>query len=76
VCVFEWRPPGEALQPYASPDAVIASLVAAVRAPDVAQLLRLFGGAGLKDVSAGDPVANATQREKFVAAYVPSTRSM
>jgi hypothetical protein len=29
----------------------------------------LFGQAGLKDLDAGAPVANAAQREKFVAAY-------
>ena len=44
-------------------------MVAALRAHDVAQLRKLFGEAGLHDVSAGDPVANATQREKFIAAY-------
>ena len=40
-----------------------------MRAHDVAQLRNLFGEAGLRDVSAGDPVANETQREKFIAAY-------
>ncbi len=62
-------PPGEAPQHYASPDAAINSLVAAVRAHDVAQLRSLFGEAGLRDVSAGDPVANQAQREKFITAY-------
>jgi len=54
---------------FTSPDAAIEALVAAVRANDVAQLRALFGQAGLRDVSAGDPVANAAQRQKFIAAY-------
>ena len=62
-------PSGKVPGRFASPDAAVDSLVAALRAGDVAQLRKLFGEAGLRDVSAGDPVANATQRDKFVAAY-------
>jgi DUF2950 family protein len=62
-------PPADAPQHFASPDAAIDTLVAAVRDDDVAKLRALFGQAGLRDVSAGDPVANETQREKFIAAY-------
>jgi hypothetical protein len=54
---------------FASPDAATNALVAAVRANDVAQLRALFGEAGLRDVSSGDPVADAVQRQKFIAAY-------
>jgi len=60
---------GDASQPFASPNAAIDKLVAAVRADDVAQLRALFGPAGLQDVDAGDPVANQAQRQKFIAAY-------
>jgi hypothetical protein len=60
---------GDVPEHFASPDAATDSLVAAVRAHDVAQLRALFGEAGLRDVSAGDPVANAAQRQKFIAAY-------
>ncbi len=62
-------PPGDTPQHFASPDAAIDMLVAALRVNDVAQLRGLFGQAGLDDVSAGDPVANKAQREKFLAAY-------
>ena len=62
-------PRGAMSEQFASPDAAVDSLVATVRADDVAQLRNLFGEAGLRDVSAGDPVANETQREKFIAAY-------
>ena len=62
-------PQGDIPEHFASPDAATDSLVAAVRAHDVTQLRNLFGEAGLRDVSAGDPVANAAQREKFIAAY-------
>jgi hypothetical protein len=62
-------PPGDMPKQFASPDAAIDTLVAAVRADDVAQLRALFGQAGLRDVSAGDPVANQTQRQKFLSAF-------
>lgn len=62
-------PASDTLQHFASPDAAVDALVAAVRADDVVHLRALFGKAGLQDVSAGDPVANEAQRQKFVAAY-------
>jgi hypothetical protein len=62
-------PPGDAVQHFASPDAAIEALVTAVRTHDTAQLHVIFGVAGSQVVSAGDPVANQTQREKFLAAY-------
>ncbi|MGD0102713.1 MAG: DUF2950 domain-containing protein [Rhodopila sp.] len=67
--VLAAAPPGDSPERFASPDAAIDTLVAAVRAGNVAQLRLLFGEAGLRDVSAGDPVANEAQRQKFVAAY-------
>jgi hypothetical protein len=62
-------PASDTPQQFASPDAAVDSLVAAVRSNDAAQLRALFGQAGLHDVSAGDPVANAALRQKFIAAY-------
>ncbi|MEJ0015850.1 MAG: DUF2950 domain-containing protein [Acetobacteraceae bacterium] len=62
-------PAGETRQQFASADTAIDTLVAAVRAHDTARLRALFGAAGLRDVSAGDPAANAEQRRKFIAAY-------
>jgi hypothetical protein len=62
-------PAGDTVQHFASPDAAIEALVKAVRIQDTASLHAMFGVAGSRVVSAGDPVANRTQREKFLAAY-------
>jgi hypothetical protein len=62
-------PEGDAPRHFDSADAAVDKLVAAVRADDVTQLRLLFGQAGLRDLDAGDPVANATQRDRFVSAY-------
>jgi hypothetical protein len=62
-------PAADTAKQFASPQAAIDALVAAVRSADVAQFRALFGPAGLQVVSAGDPVANQTQRQKFIAAY-------
>jgi hypothetical protein len=63
-----WSAP-KLVQHFASPDAAIDALVTAVRAQDSAHLHALFGERGSRVVSAGDPVANEAQREKFMAAY-------
>jgi Protein of unknown function (DUF2950) len=62
-------PTGDAPEHFASPDAAIGALVTAVRAHDSAQLHALFGEAGSRIVSTGDPVANAAQRDKFLSAF-------
>src|SRR4029077_5122858 len=62
-------PAGDTPQHFASPDAAMDALVTAVRTHDSAQVHALFGEAGLRIVSAGDPVANAAQRQKFLAAF-------
>ncbi len=54
---------------FASPDAAIEALVAAVHSDDPTKLVALFGKTGMQVVSSGDPVANQTAREKFIAAY-------
>ena len=61
--------PPDTLQQFVSPEAAIDTLVAAVRANDATQLRALFGQAGLQVVSAGDPVADAALRQKFITAY-------
>ncbi len=62
-------PAGDTPRHFDSAEAAVDTLVAAVRADDVAQLRLLFGQAGLRDLDAGDRVANAAQREKFITAY-------
>ena len=54
---------------FATPDAAVQSLVAASKANDEAQLKQLFGPDSTDLVGSGDPVADANNREKFVAAY-------
>ncbi|WP_428490733.1 DUF2950 domain-containing protein [Rhodopila sp.] len=61
--------PADVAQHFASPDAATLALVAAVKSDDNARLTRIFGAAGMQIVDAGDPVANRTNREKFLAAY-------
>ena len=81
-CIWSWfgavllalpllaaAPAGDTPQHFASPDAAMDALVTAVRTYDSAQVHALFGEAGLRIVSAGDPVANAAQRQKFLAAF-------
>lgn len=61
--------PADAPQHFAAPDAAVAALVDAVRLNDVEKFKALFGEAGLKDVSTGDPVANQAMEQKFIAAF-------
>ena len=61
--------PADRPEQFASPEGAVAALVAAVRADDTPKLSALFGKAGLRIVSAGNPVANQAERAKFIAAY-------
>src|SRR5271166_5295421 len=61
--------PGDTPQHFASPEAAVDALVAAVHAEGATQLTDLFGKDGADVVDAGDPVVNKSTREKFVAAY-------
>jgi hypothetical protein len=54
---------------FATPEAAIEALVAAVRADDQGELKSLFGAAGLQDVNSGDPVADRALESRFIAAY-------
>jgi hypothetical protein len=61
--------PAEKVERFGAPEAASQALVTAVRTEDHQRLKALFGESGLQDVSSGDPVANRTMRNKFIAAY-------
>ena len=54
---------------FASPEAAVAALVAAVEANDPAALRAILGRAGSKLARSGDPVADLRSRKAFIAAY-------
>jgi len=54
---------------YDSPQRAVDALIAAVRADQTADLIRIFGPEGKPLVYSGDPVADGNDRDKFVAAY-------
>ena len=54
---------------FASPQAAVDSLVAAVRAHDKAALEKIFGPDGAEIISSSDPVADRAEGERFLAAY-------
>ncbi|HUC19516.1 MAG TPA: DUF2950 domain-containing protein [Acetobacteraceae bacterium] len=54
---------------YASPDAAVTALVAAVQANVPLQLYAVLGPGSEKVVSSGDPYADAEGSKKFLAAY-------
>jgi DUF2950 family protein len=60
---------GRAQQAFKTPDDAAAALVAAARAGDMKALVSVLGPDGRAIVSSGDEVADATTRQKFVAAY-------
>jgi len=59
---------------FASPEQAAAALDAAWVSGSTEQLLTIFGRAGLRLVSSGDPVAEKTAREKLAAAFAESHR--
>ncbi len=61
--------PIPSLEHFASPDAAVDALVAAVGTEGPTKLAALFGEAGMQVVGSGDPVVDQANREKFVAAY-------
>jgi hypothetical protein len=69
VAAAQAAAPAGAPQHFPSADAATEALAAAVRSDDTTRLEAIFGKAGMQIVSAGDPVANKTNRETFVAAY-------
>jgi hypothetical protein len=54
---------------FASPEEAVKALVAASKAGDTKALSALFGPKGKELVFSGDPVADKTGREQFVALY-------
>ena len=58
-----------ALPAYASPQAAVDELIAAVRASDSRRIRTLLGSGSDKLVHSGDPVADAQGRARFITAY-------
>ncbi|WP_439544070.1 DUF2950 domain-containing protein [Hyphomicrobium sp.] len=54
---------------FASPQEAAEALVAAVRSGDAADIVKVLGPDGRAIASSGDAVADASARERFVAAY-------
>jgi hypothetical protein len=54
---------------FPTPDAAVDALVRADRSNDRTELLALLGAGGAGLISSGDPVADRTGRERFVAAF-------
>jgi hypothetical protein len=59
---------------FARPEEAVRAVVAAARAGDTAAMLALLGPGGEEIVSSGDPVADAAERKRFVAAASERTR--
>jgi len=58
-----------AQQAFKTPDEAASALAGAAKAGDPKAIVTVLGPDGADIVSSGDPVADATTREKFVAAY-------
>jgi Protein of unknown function (DUF2950) len=58
-----------AQETFASPEDALAAFVAAARAHDLGKLRAIFGPAGEKLLSSGDPYADAAQERRFVEGY-------
>lgn len=58
-----------AQQAFKTPDEAASALAGAAKAGDLNDIVTVLGPDGVDIVSSGDPVADATTREKFVAAY-------
>ena len=54
---------------FDTPVDAVDALVSALKANDVTELKSIFGPKGDDIISSGDPVADAAERERFVAAY-------
>ena len=58
-----------AQQDYKTPEDAVAALLDAAKSGDEKAALTVFGPDGIDIISSGDPVNDANQRQKFVAAY-------
>ena len=54
---------------FGSPDDAVNALIAAARSADQAALLRVLGPGSREIVSSGDPVADASARQRVIEAY-------
>lgn len=54
---------------FASPEEAVNTLVGAMKAGNMDELLAIFGPAGKEVLSSGDPVGDKTGRERFLGAY-------
>ncbi len=54
---------------FSSPEKAVKSLVTAVRANDMEEMLAILGPGSRELIFSGDDVANSTGREKFIKAY-------
>jgi hypothetical protein len=54
---------------FSSPEKAVTSLVSAVRANDMEEMLAILGPASRELIFSGDEVADRTGREKFIKAY-------
>lgn len=54
---------------FDNPDQAVSALIDAAKAADKQKMLQVLGPKGRQVVSSGDPVADRTAREKFVAAF-------
>jgi hypothetical protein len=59
---------------FTSPDAAIQALIAATRAGNVADLVKIFGPAGRMFVTSGDPIADKAARARFVQDFDQSNK--
>jgi hypothetical protein len=59
---------------FASPEQAVTALVGALKAGDTKALSAVFGPGGSDLVSSGDPVADKSERERFVALYEQKKR--
>ncbi len=64
--------PAASQQNFASAGDAVNALVKALQANDQKALLAIFGPGGEKLVASGDPVADATARQQFLALYAES----
>lgn len=60
---------GKAQKSFCSPEEAVKSLVAAVRANDIKEMLTVLGPGSRELVSSGDDVADRAGHEKFLKAY-------
>ncbi len=56
-------------QSYATPDAAVQALVAAIRLNNTKRIYQVLGPGSGKVIRSGDPVADDQARDRFVAAY-------